>query len=154
MKAKDLMTPDPTTCKPSDNLKTVLGVMRKEDCGIVPITEGNGENRVVGVVTDRDIALALGERDERPSAVRVSEVMTTDIVSCEPDADVREVSRKMQDAQVRRILVVEGGRLLGVIATADLARASTQSSKDRVGEEVEKVMEKVSEDTGSHRSRV
>ena len=153
MKAKDLMTPDPTTCKPSDNLKTILEVMRKEDCGIVPITEGNGENRVVGVVTDRDIALALGERDERPSAVRVSEVMTTDIVSCEPDADVREVSRKMQDAQVRRILVVEGGRLLGVIATADLARASTQSSKDRVGEEVEKVMEKVSEDTGSHRSR-
>jgi CBS domain-containing protein len=105
-------------------------------------------------VTDRDIALALGARDERPSAVRVSEVMTTDIVSCEPDADVREVSRKMQDAQVRRILVVEGGHLLGVIATADLARASTQSSKDRVGEEVEKVMEKVSEDTGSHRSRV
>ena len=154
MKAKDLMTPDPTTCKPSDNLKTVLEVMRKEDCGIVPITEGNGENRVVGVVTDRDISLALGERDERPSAVRVSEVMTTDIVSCEPDADVREVSRKMQDAQVRRILVVEGGRLLGVIATADLARASTQSSKDRVGEEVEKVMEKVSEDTRSHRSRV
>ena len=154
MKAKDLMTPDPTTCKPSDNLKTVLEVMRKEDCGIVPITEGNGENRVVGVVTDRDIALALGERDERPSAVRVSEVMTTDIVSCEPDADVHEVSRKMQDAQVRRILVVEGGRLRGVIATADLARASTQSSKDRVGEEVEKVMEKVSEDTGSHRSRV
>lgn len=153
MKAKDLMTPDPTTRKPSDNLKTVLDVMRKEDCGIVPITEGNGENRVVGVVTDRDIALALGERDETPSAVRVSEVMTTDIVSAEPDADVREVSRKMQDAQVRRILVVEGGRLLGVIATADLARASTQSSKDRVGEEVEKVMEKVSEDTGSHRSR-
>jgi CBS domain-containing protein len=153
MKARDLMTPDPTTCSPSDNLRTVLEVMRKEDCGVVPITEGNGEQRVVGVVTDRDIALALGERDEKPSAVRASEVMTTDIVSCEPDADLREVSRKMQDAQVRRILVVEGGRLLGVISTADLARASTQSGKDSVGEEVEKVMEKVSEDTGSHRSR-
>jgi CBS domain-containing protein len=59
----------------------------------------------------------------------------------------------MQEAQVRRILVVEGGRLLGVISTADLARASTQSTKDRVGEEVEKVMEKVSEDTGSGRPR-
>ena len=153
MKAKDLMTPDPTTGKPSDDLRKVLQVMRKEDCGIVPITEGNGESRVVGVVTDRDIALALGERDEKPSAIRVSEVMTTDIVSSEPDADVREVSRKMQEAQVRRILVVEGGRLLGVIATADLARASTPSSKDRVGEEVEKVMEKVSEDTGNNRSR-
>jgi len=149
MNARDLMTSDPTTCRPSDNLKSVISVMRKEDCGMVPITEGNGEQRVTGVATDRDIALALGERDEKPSAVRVSEVMTTKIVSCEPDADVHEVSRKMQEAQVRRILVVDGGRLLGVISTADLARASTQSSKDRVGEEVEKVMEKVSEDTGS-----
>jgi CBS domain-containing protein len=153
MKARDLMTSDPTTCRPSDNLKSVISVMRKEDCGMVPITEGNGEQRVTGVATDRDIALALGERDEKPSAVRASEVMTTKIVSCEPDADVHEVSRKMQEAQVRRILVVEGGRLLGVISTADLARASTQSSKDRVGEEVEKVMEKVSEDTGSRRPR-
>ena len=153
MKARDLMTSDPTTCRPSDNLKSVISVMRKEDCGMVPITEGNGEQRVTGVATDRDIALALGERDEKPSAVRASEVMTTEIVSCEPDADVHEVSRKMQEAQVRRILVVEGGRLLGVISTADLARASTQSSKDRVGEEVEKVMEKVSEDTGSGRPR-
>jgi CBS domain-containing protein len=153
MKARDLMTSDPTTCRPSDNLRTVIAVMRNEDCGLVPITEGNGEQRVVGVATDRDIALALGERDEKPSAVRVSEVMTTKIVSCEPDADVHEVSRKMQEAQVRRILVVEGGRLLGVVSTADLARASTQSSGDRVGEEVEKVMEKVSEDTGSRRPR-
>lgn len=153
MKARDLMTSDPTTCRPSDNLKAVISVMRKEDCGMVPITEGNGEQRVTGVATDRDIALALGDRDEKPSAVRVSEVMTTKIVSCEPDADVHEVSRKMQEAQVRRILIVEGGRLLGVISTADLARASTQSSKDRVGNEIEKVMEKVSEDTGSQRSR-
>jgi CBS domain-containing protein len=153
MKARDLMTPDPTTCRPSDDLRAVLEVMRKEDCGIVPITEGNGEHRVVGVVTDRDIALALGERDEKPSAVRASETMTTDIVSCEPDADVREVSRKMQEAQVRRILVIEGEGLRGVVSTADLARASTQSGSDRVGEEVEKVMEKVSEDTGSQRSR-
>lgn len=153
MKARDLMTSDPTTCRPSDNLKSVISVMRKEDCGMVPITEGNGEQRVTGVATDRDIALALGDRDEKPSAVRVSEVMTTKIVSCEPDADVHEVSRKMQEAQVRRILIVEGGRLLGVISTADLARASTQSSKDRVGNEIEKVMEKVSEDTGSQRSR-
>jgi CBS domain-containing protein len=153
MKARDLMTSDPITCRPSDNLKAVISVMRKEDCGMVPITEGNGEQRVTGVATDRDIALALGDRDEKPSAVRASEVMTTKIVSCEPDADVHEVSRKMQEAQVRRILIVEGGRLLGVISTADLARASTQSSKDRVGNEIEKVMEKVSEDTGSQRSR-
>lgn len=149
MKARDVMTPNPTACKTSEDLRSVLRVMKSENCGIVPITEGNGESRVVGVVTDRDIALHLGVNDSRPSEVRVSDVMTTNLVSVGPDADIREVSREMQDAQVRRVLVTEGGRLLGVISTADLARASAHSSRDEMGEEVEKVMEKVSEDTGS-----
>ena len=153
MKASDVMTPNPTARRPEDDLKSVLEVMKQENVGIVPITEGNGEQRVVGVVTDRDIALYLGEGDRRPSEVRASETMTTDIVSVGPDADIHEVSRKMQNAQVRRVLVTEGKRLLGVIATADLARASASSDRDKVGEEVEKVMEKVSEDTGSRRPR-
>jgi CBS domain-containing protein len=55
----------------------------------------------------------------------------------------------MQQSQVRRVLVTDGKRLLGVVSTADLARASSRSSTDKVGEEVERVMEKVSEDTGS-----
>jgi len=151
MKARDLMTPNPTACKPSDELRSVLRIMKSEDCGIVPITEGNGESRVVGVVTDRDIALYLGTNNSRPSEVRVSEVMTTKLVSCGPEADIREVSRKMQEAQVRRVIVTDGGKLLGVISTADLARASAHSPSDKMGEEVEKVMEKVSEDTGSRR---
>ena len=117
--------------------------------GIVPITEGNGDGRVVGVVTDRDVALHLGVNDSRPSEVRASEVMTKGLVSVGPDADIKEVSREMQKAQVRRVLVTDGGRLLGVISTADLARASAHSRRDEMGEEVERVMEKVSEDTGS-----
>ncbi|MEO8348346.1 MAG: CBS domain-containing protein [Acidobacteriota bacterium] len=149
MKAKDVMTPNPTTCKPSEDLRSVLRIMKSEDCGIVPITEGNGDGRVVGVVTDRDIALHLGANDSRPSEVRVSEVMMTNLVAVGSDADIREVSRKMQEAQVRRVLVTEGGKLVGVISTADLARASAHSSRDEMGEEVEKVMEKVSEDTGA-----
>jgi CBS domain-containing protein len=153
MKARDVMTPNPTTRRPEDDLRNVLEVMRKEDVGIVPITEGNGDQKIAGVVTDRDIALYLGERDRKPSDVRASDVMTKDVVSVAPDADIHEVSRKMQDAQVRRVLVTEGKRLTGVIATADLARASAQSNRDKIGEEVEKVMEKVSADTGSQRAR-
>lgn len=153
MKARDVMTPNPTTRRPEDDLKSVLEVMKKDDVGIVPITEGNGDQKVAGVVTDRDIALHLGEKDRRPSEVRASDVMTTRIVSAGPDADIHEVSRKMQEAQVRRVLITEGKRLIGVIATADLARASANSDRDKVGEEVERVMEKVSEDTGSHRAR-
>ena len=153
MKARDVMTANPTTRRPEDDLRNVLEVMRKEDVGIVPVTEGNGDQKIAGVVTDRDIALYLGERDRKPSDVRASDVMTKDVVSVAPDADIHEVSRKMQDAQVRRVLVTEGKRLTGVIATADLARASAQSNRDKIGEEVEKVMEKVSADTGSQRAR-
>lgn len=149
MKARDIMTADPTTCSPKDDLTAVVAIMKDENCGIVPITEGNGDQKVVGVVTDRDVALYLGKNDVRPSDATASDVMTTDIVAVEPDADVHEVSREMQQAQVRRVLVTEGKRLLGVVSTADLARASSRSSTDRVGEEVERVMEKVSEDTGS-----
>jgi CBS domain-containing protein len=79
--------------------------------------------------------------------------MTTDIVSCPPDADIQEVSRKMQEAQVRRVLITDGKRLLGVVSTADLARASAHSKRDEVGEEVERVMEKVSEETPGNRPR-
>ena len=149
MKARDVMTANPTACRPSDDLRSVLRIMKSEDCGMIPITEGNGDNRVVGVVTDRDIALHLGANDSRPSEVRGSDVMKTDLVSVSPDADIKEVSRKMQEAQVRRVLVTDGTRLVGVISTADLARASAHSRRDEMGEEVEKVMEKVSEDTGS-----
>ena len=149
MKAREIMTADPTTCSREDDLRSVVEIMKSENCGIVPITEGNGDQKVVGVVTDRDVALYLGKKNVRPSDARASEVMTTDIVSVEPDADVHDVSRKMQQSQVRRVLVTEGKRLLGVVSTADLARASSRSNTDRVGEEIERVMEKVSEDTGS-----
>ena len=145
MKAKELMTPNPKTCAPDHDLLCALRIMKAEDCGIVPVTEGNGDGRVAGVVTDRDIALFLGSKDKKPTEARVREVMTTNVVSVEPDADLEDVTRKMEDAQVRRVLVVEDGRLRGVISTADIARASTRSKKDRLEKEVGRVMEKVSE---------
>ena len=150
MKASEMMTRDPRTCEPNHDLSCAIRIMREEDTGIVPVTEGNGEARVVGVVTDRDIALALGERDATPSDVSVGDVMKRDVVSVNPDSDVRDVSRRMQEAQVRRILVVEDGRLVGIISTADLARASAQKDGG-LGEEVESVIEKVSEKSGSAR---
>ena len=144
MKAQDLMTKDPRTCDANDSLRDAIEIMRDEDCGLVPILEGDGgEARVVGVVTDRDIALYLGEEDEKPSDVRIEEVMKSDIISCGPDADLSEVSRKMQQAQVRRILVVDNGRLRGVISMADVAREASRGEAGRV-------IEKISEPGPSH----
>jgi CBS domain-containing protein len=151
MKASELMTRNPKTCEPSHDLACAIRIMKDEDTGIVPVTEGNGEARVVGVVTDRDIALYLGGRDVRPSEVTVGDVMSSEVVSVAPDADVHEVSRRMQQSQVRRVLVVEERRLVGIISTADLARASARK-EGQLGEEVETVIEKVSEDTGRARA--
>jgi len=138
MKARDVMTRDPKAVSPDQPVSEVLRIMRGEDVGMVPITEGNGQGRVAGVVTDRDIALYLGENDEKPSNVRVRDVMTTTVVRVAPEDDLSDVSRKMEDAQVRRILVCEGDRLVGVIATADLARETKRK-------EVGRIMEKISE---------
>lgn len=151
MNASELMTANPKTCEPDHDLGCAIRIMKEENCGLVPVTQGNGEARVVGVVTDRDIALSLGARDAKPSDIQIKQVMTKDLVSCAPNADAHEVSRKMQEGQVRRVLVIEDGRLRGVISTADLARASSESGKDRIGEEVERVMERISEDTGRQR---
>jgi CBS domain-containing protein len=138
MKARDVMTRDPKAVSADQPVSDVLKIMRDEDCGIVPITEGNGQGRVAGVVTDRDIALFLGEKDEKPSNVRVREVMTTNVVRVSPEDDLSEAERKMEDAQIRRILVCDGDRLVGVIATADLTR---EAKKKDVG----RIMEKISE---------
>ena len=151
MKANELMTRNPKTCEPDHDVQCAIGIMRDEDTGIVPVTEGNGEARVVGVITDRDIALGLGERDARPSDVKVGDLMKGDVVAVTADADVTEVSRHMQKSQVRRVLVVEDKRLVGIISTADLARASAHK-EGRLGQEVENVIEKVSEDTGRARA--
>jgi CBS domain-containing protein len=143
MKAKDLMTRDPKTCEPDHNLACALRIMADEDCGIVPVTRGNGAPSVVTVVTDRDAALYLGSLDLRPSGVKVEEVMTTTLIVCGAEADEREVRRKMEDAQVRRILVVEQDVLLGVVSTADLARAPRD---EKTEEEVGRVVVKISEE--------
>lgn len=143
MDARDLMTRDPKTCGPDASLGNAIAIMREENCGIVPVTEGNGDARVVGVVTDRDVALILGERDARPSEIRVGEAMSTNVVTVRPDEELSDVTRKMEDAQVRRVLVCDNGRLLGVVATADLAREAKTKDTGRV-------IEKISQPGPSH----
>ncbi len=142
MNARELMTKNPKSCEPGHDLTCAVLIMKEEDCGIVPITEGNGNAHVVGVVTDRDIALYLGSKNVKASTVKVNHVMSLSPVSCAPETDAHDVSRAMQAAQVRRILVLEGHKLVGVISTADLARAT--GSGRGIGEEVKRVLVEVS----------
>ena len=123
MKAKDLMTKNPRTCEPGHDLLCALRLMKDEDTGIVPVTEGNGEARVAGVVTDRDIALVLGSRDVRPSEVKVGDVMSKKVVSVRP-TDIDALQQKVTNLEQRLVDVT--ARLAARDDDLDAARSANR----------------------------
>jgi CBS domain-containing protein len=115
---RDVMTPNPVTVQPSATLQEAARIMRDEDTGVVPIVE-NG--RPVGVITDRDIVVrAVAEGGE---AVRrsVRDVASGDLVTVAPDMSTEDAAELMASRQVRRVLVCENERLVGVASIGDLA---------------------------------
>jgi CBS domain-containing protein len=119
MKIRDVMTPDAVAAHPGTTLMAAAEMMRLLNVGSLPVVEGE---RVVGIVTDRDIVvrgLALGFN---PRSASVADVMTRNVLTCSVDDDVEDVAQQMRDLQVRRLLVVdERERLLGIVSLGDLA---------------------------------
>jgi CBS domain-containing protein len=109
-------------------------MMRDEDVGIAPIVEGD---RLVGVLTDRDIAVRVVAEGRDPEQVKVTEAASRDLVTLDPQQDLDEALRLMARHQVRRLPVVEeDGRLVGVVAQADVAK---EADETRTGEVVEQI---------------
>lgn len=130
MKVKELMSTEPVTCSPGDSLDVAAKRMWDRDCGILPVVD---DGRVRGLITDRDIAMTLTIKGARPSAVTVAEVIDGhSIYSCSPEADVAEALKVMHDRQVRRLPVMEDGRLRGLLSMNDVALAAreTPGTKD------------------------
>jgi CBS domain-containing protein len=119
MKIRDVMTPDAVAAHPGTTLMAAAEMMRLLNVGSLPVVEGE---RVVGIITDRDIVvrgLALGFN---PRTASVADVMTRNVLTCSVEDDVEEVAQQMRDLQVRRLLVVdEQERLLGIVSLGDLA---------------------------------
>ena len=142
LRCEDVMTRHPRTCEPSETLLECIRTMKELNVGYVPICEAT-VGRLVGVVTDRDVAMALSH-DESPSQLRIADVMTKDPIACRPEEDVFACARAMEDHKLRRIPVVDQNNiLLGVIALADLARQSVQHKELEL--ELGTVMEQVSQ---------
>jgi CBS domain-containing protein len=115
---RDVMTPTVQTVSPSQSLAEAAEVMKGEDVGSVPVVE---EGRLAGILTDRDIVMrAVAERRD-PQAVKVDEVASRELVTVEPEQDLDEALALMARHQVRRLPVVEQGRLVGMLAQADVA---------------------------------
>jgi CBS domain-containing protein len=112
-------------------------VMQNEDAGVVPIVEDDG--RLNGVVTDRDIALRVVAEGREPDSTKVAEIASQNLATVDPQQDIDEALRLMAEHQVRRLPVVEeDGRLVGILAQADVARHLDAS---RTGEVVEQISE-------------
>lgn len=117
MKVRDLMTANPVTCSPGDSLATAAMHMWNWDCGVVPVVD---DGQIRGVLTDRDICMALFFKGAPASAVTVAEVINGSVYSCSPDDEVAEALRIMRDHQVHRLPVVEDGRLEGLLSLNDV----------------------------------
>jgi len=137
MKIREVMTRAVESVRPDQTLQEAAAKMKSLDVGPMPVTEGD---RLVGMLTDRDIvvrAVADG-RDARTTKVR--DAMTSDVVCCKEDDDVEDAATKMKDRQIRRIVVVDAQqRLAGIVSLADIAvNTSDEKMSGRIVEEVSK----------------
>lgn len=139
MKAHELMTVEPACCTPDQTVQEAAELMRDNDCGCVPVVEDTKANRIVGLVTDRDITCRCIAEGKGPDTL-VREAMSSDPKCCGPDDDVDTVERIMVEAQVRRVPVVDArGCCVGIIAQADLALNERAASDRDVGRVVEQI---------------
>lgn len=122
MKAKDLMTPQPRTCSPATNLAAAAEIMLAADCGMLPVVD---EGRLVGVVTDRDLYIALATRNRCAADLTVGDVAQSPVYTCTPEDEADAVLATMRTHRVRRVPVEGfGGTVLGVISLDDVAVAA------------------------------
>ena len=130
MKVSTIMTAPAKSCEPDTNLASVVQIMWENDCGAVAVVNDRGE--AIGIVTDRDICVALGTRNARPASITARDLMTQSIVGCAPEDDCFIVLRAMEQHKVRRLPVLGiGGVLLGMISMNDIvARAAKAPPSD------------------------
>lgn len=134
MQAKQLMTPDPACCTPDSRIQDVALLMRDNDCGEIPVVDDRETRRLVGVVTDRDVAVRAVAEGRGPTDTRASEIMSSSLVSVTPDRNLDECLELMEKNQVRRLPVVDDeGCCIGIISQADIAlQAKDRKTADLV----------------------
>ena len=119
MKVRDVMTKQAASCGQEMNLAQAVELMWKNACGFLPVA-GEGGN-VIGVITDRDISIALGTRDRRASEVCVRSVMSPRLFTCTPDDDVHTALKTLKSEGIRRLPVIDReGMLMGVLSIDDV----------------------------------
>ena len=132
---RDAMTEDPRSIGASASVVDAARLMREEHIGSLPVTD---DEQLVGMVTDRDITTRVVAESADPKTTSVGDVYSRDLISVEPDKDLDDALRLMARHQVRRLPVVENGRLVGIVAQADIA---LRDDEKRTGQLVEAISE-------------
>jgi len=133
--AKEIMTPAPQCCAAETPLNEVANLMVEADCGEIPVTDS--ANRLIGVITDRDIVCRVVAKGKNPTAVTAGECMTEPVVVVNEETKLEDVLAVMEENQIRRVPVVDGsGCCCGIISQADVALCATDT---KVGELVREV---------------
>ena len=130
---RDVMTSNPTTVERSTSVLEAAKVMAGEDVGPLPVTDGG---RLTGIVTDRDIVTRVLAEERDPLSTTVGDICSSDLVTVTPQDDLDQALRKMASAQVRRLPVVEGDRIIGIVAQADVARLAPEQQTGEIVEEI------------------
>ncbi len=132
MKIKELMTSDVRVCQPNDNLSTAAQAMWEADVGCLPVVDGQG--KLVGMITDRDICMAAHLRGAPLWSVPVAEAMAKVVFSCQPDQKVSAVLDLIVEKRVRRVPVLDGeGKLAGLVTLSSLAHVLDADTKVKSG---------------------
>lgn len=128
----DVMTSWPTCCVPEDMAAKAAQLMHSQNIGSIPVIDGIQTQKLVGIVTDRDLALRIVANGLDGNAVQIGTVMTRDIMTCQASDDVNVALDTMSKHQLRRIPVVDKDhKIVGIIAQADIATRVNQSTKPR-----------------------
>jgi CBS domain-containing protein len=137
---RDAMTEDPRSIGASASVVEAARLMREQHIGSLPVTE---DERLVGMITDRDITTRVVAESAVPESTSVGDVYSRDVISVEPNSDLEEALRLMARHQVRRLPVVENGRLVGMVAQADVA---LKENEKRTGQLVGAISERSEEE--------
>lgn len=130
-KLSDIMTRDVRVVPPTCTVQEAAQQMRQLDVGAIPVCDGQ---KLVGVITDRDIAIRASADGKDPKSTKITDVMSSDVAWCFEDSSVDEAVRTMESKQIRRIPVVDRNKkLVGIVALADLARSSASDQKKADG---------------------
>lgn len=122
MKVKDLMSKNPAVATPDMTLAKVARMMADEDVGAIPVVENKDSQKVVGMITDRDITTRAVALEKNPLMMKAADIMSSGVVTVRIDDDIKDVARLMEKNQVRRLPVIdELGKVCGIVAQADLA---------------------------------